>query len=183
MDLKQDLNTLIRKCQSGLLRYAGRFLKSREEAQDAVQEALIRYIRYSRNLPPGNRPVENPSAWLYKTTRNICLDLLKSARARFEIPFPENTDQASESPDKTCNSPLDAAEKSDAVKHMNKLIENLLSNREQEVLALKFEEEKFCAEIAGITNLSPGNVASILHRAILKLRAAAYRQEKGGDDK
>lgn len=180
MDLENELNTLIRECQSGLLRYARRFLKSREEAQDAVQEALIRYIRHVRKSPARNNPVGNPRAWLCKTTRNICLDLLKSARVRYEIPLPENPPGTPDSFAATSASPGTALEKKNDLEQMNKLIKNTLSPREQEVLTLKFEEEMSCTEIAGIMDISPGNAASILHRAILKLRTAARRTENGG---
>ena len=43
-----DLNEMVKLLEGKLLRYAGGFLKNSAEAQDAVQEAFLRYIRYRR---------------------------------------------------------------------------------------------------------------------------------------
>ena len=51
------------------------------EAEDAVQEAFLRWYR----LSVGERAViENPSGWFTRVTGRICLDVLGSARARRE---------------------------------------------------------------------------------------------------
>jgi RNA polymerase sigma-70 factor, ECF subfamily len=56
---------------------AYRMLGSRAEAEDAVQEAWLRYT--------ATRPaVDDPRAWLTTVVGRICLDVLKSARVRRE---------------------------------------------------------------------------------------------------
>jgi RNA polymerase sigma-70 factor (ECF subfamily) len=62
----------------GLLGLAYRMLGSMAEAEDAVQEAYLRWHGADRAR------VEDPRAFLMTTTTRICLDVLKSARMRRE---------------------------------------------------------------------------------------------------
>lgn len=60
-----------------LKRLAYRMLGSVAEAEDAVQDAWLRWHRAGADA-------EKPQAWLMQTVTRICLDRLKSARARRE---------------------------------------------------------------------------------------------------
>jgi RNA polymerase sigma-70 factor (ECF subfamily) len=61
-----------------LLGLAYRMLGSMAEAEDAVQEAYLRWHNADRD------EIEDPKAFLITTTTRICLDVLKSARVRRE---------------------------------------------------------------------------------------------------
>lgn len=61
-----------------LLRLAYRMLGSSSEAEDIVQDAWLRWSRVDANT------VEQPAAFLARTVTRLCLDTLKSARARRE---------------------------------------------------------------------------------------------------
>jgi RNA polymerase sigma-70 factor (ECF subfamily) len=60
---------------------AYRMLSSMAEAEDAVQDA---YIRWHRIGAKARTAIENPRAWLSKATTRLCLDRLKSARVQRE---------------------------------------------------------------------------------------------------
>ncbi|WP_312871314.1 sigma-70 family RNA polymerase sigma factor, partial [Streptomyces lonarensis] len=60
---------------------AHRMLGTVSEAEEAVQEAYLRWYRLDR---ADRERVTNPAAWLTRVTSRICLDLLGSARARRE---------------------------------------------------------------------------------------------------
>ena len=64
-----------------LINLAYRLLGSLAEAEDAVQEAYARWYAMSRQQQGA---IESPGAWLTTVTSRICLDLLRSARARRE---------------------------------------------------------------------------------------------------
>src|SRR5262245_19213046 len=64
-----------RRCLLGL---AHRMLGSMADAEDAVQEAYLRWHAADRGI------VKDPRAFLMTTTTRICLDMLTSARARRE---------------------------------------------------------------------------------------------------
>lgn len=61
-----------------LLRLAYRMLGSRHDAEDVVQEAWLRWQRGDQ------ASVEVPAAWLTRIVSRLCLDQMKSARARRE---------------------------------------------------------------------------------------------------
>ncbi len=167
-----DLNRLILDSEAQLLRYAGRYLRDREAARDAVQEAFIRFVRVSQN--PKAEGVENVPAWLFRTTRNICLDVLKSKRMKVEIRLEEGF----EGPHEGSPAPDREASKKDEMEMLGRLVEGL-EPREREALSLKIEHGKSYREIAAILDLSVSNVGVILHNALQKMRKA-YRAMNDG---
>jgi RNA polymerase sigma-70 factor, ECF subfamily len=80
-----------------LINLAYRLLGSLAEAEDAVQET---YARWYAMTPRQQDAIESPGAWLTTVASRICLDLLRSARARRERyvgqwipePLPESTE-------------------------------------------------------------------------------------------
>jgi RNA polymerase sigma factor (sigma-70 family) len=64
-----------------LINVAYRLLGSLAEAEDAVQDA---YARWYAMTPQQQEAIESPAGWLTTVTSRICLDLLRSARARRE---------------------------------------------------------------------------------------------------
>ena len=61
-----------------LARLAYRMLGSVAEAEDVVQDAWLRWNR------SGGEGVDDPAAWLVKTTTRLCLDRLRAARSQRE---------------------------------------------------------------------------------------------------
>jgi DNA-directed RNA polymerase specialized sigma24 family protein len=64
--------------EASRIRLAYRLLGSVADAQDAVQEAFLRWQSADR------RRIKVPEAWLTKVVTNLCLDRLRSAQARRE---------------------------------------------------------------------------------------------------
>ena len=64
-----------------LINVAYRLLGSLADAEDAVQETYARWYAMS---PQQQEAIENPGGWLTTVASRICLDLLRSARARRE---------------------------------------------------------------------------------------------------
>jgi len=64
-----------------LIALAYRLLGTLEEAEDAVQETYLRWYRLSGDE---RAAIDNPQGWLTRVASRVCLDVLKSARARRE---------------------------------------------------------------------------------------------------
>lgn len=87
---------------------AYRMLGSFTDAQDVVQDAFLRWHRDRETV------VENPRAWLARIVTRLCLDTMKSARARREayvgpwLPEPifERLDASVAAPDDRVDAPM-----------------------------------------------------------------------------
>lgn len=79
-------NDLAEEYQAMLYRIAFSNMKNRADAEDAVQEAFLRYMK-------GEKPIQNKEhekAWLIRTTINICIDVLKSSWYRKTVAWDES---------------------------------------------------------------------------------------------
>src|SRR5438128_10195229 len=81
MDEHDGLAARFEENRSHLRAVAYRMLGSGSEADDAVQEA---WLRLSRS---GTRGVENLGGWLTTVVARVCLDMLRSRKARREEPL------------------------------------------------------------------------------------------------
>ena len=72
---EQRWNYLVEEYQTMLYRIAFSNMRNRADAEDAVQEAFLRYMKDEK--PILNR--EHEKAWLIRTTIHICMDILKSS--------------------------------------------------------------------------------------------------------
>ena len=87
-----------------LINLAYRMLGSLADAEDVVQETYARWYAMSRQE---QEAIDSPGAWLTKVASRICLDVLRSARARRERyvgewipePVPDSTEWVSGQPD------------------------------------------------------------------------------------
>ena len=78
----EALTALIQRHQTSVYRLAVGVLASREEAEDAAQEALMSML----TSLPRFRGEARFSTWLYRLTLNICLKRLRSPGARLVAP-------------------------------------------------------------------------------------------------
>jgi len=87
-----------------LINLAYRLLGSLADAEDVVQDTYARWYAMSREEQDA---IDNPGAWLTKVASRICLDLLRSARARRERyvgewvpePVPDQAEWLGDQPD------------------------------------------------------------------------------------
>ncbi len=157
-DLELEVAQAYADYATGLLRYAVVTIHNHEAAQDAVQEAFLRYFI---SLSQGQR-IQAPRAWLYRVLRNYILDSLKSSSARREIGM-EQMQQM-----------VDSRQDPEVSYHHRELarrVSALLAPRELECLRLRNEGFGY-EEIASILSLRSGTVAALLSRGQKKIRKA-----------
>jgi RNA polymerase sigma-70 factor (TIGR02960 family) len=140
-----------------------RMLGSFEEAEDQVQEALLRAWRGRNGLTGGS----NVRAWLYKIATNACLDALRS-RARKPVDSYADLPFLQPYPDRL----LDEVEQPDAVVEARETIElayvamiQLLPARQRAALILREVLGWSAKETADLLDTSVASVNSALQRA------------------
>lgn len=156
---------------------AYRMLGSAQEAQDAVQDA---YLRWSGADRAG---IGQPAAWLAKVVTNLCLNRLTSARARREeyvgpwLPEPVVTSGGA-------LGPLESAEQRDAVSTALLVLLERLTPVERAVFVLREAFAYSHRDIAGVLDIGEANCRQLYRRAAravaddrVRFDAAAERRD------
>ena len=144
-----------------LVRYAARMTHSFDLADDLVQEV---FLALYRDLRDGKR-IDNPKAWTFGAVRNQVLKHARTVRRHGEdLEPPERLDAIPAPPSWP---DIGADFYNETPPGMS-----LLSVREEEVLLLRLQSFKY-REIAGKLGIGAKSVATLLARALKKLRIAA----------
>lgn len=142
-----------------LMRFCFRYLGSREEAEDVVQEVFLKVLNNEA------RPA-NFRAWIYKITRNRCLDLLRARKRRRED---QDIDSVSRVDDDLTGC-LTRLVRREQRAHLRRALAALPENH-REVLHLRYAEDLSRIEIAEVLDLAEPVVKSRLYEGMVKLRA------------
>lgn len=155
IDPHDNITAALQKHSAMVYRICFMYLKSREEAEDALQEIFLRYIQADKKFEND----EHEKAWLCKVSFNLCKDILKSSRNKVLSidSIPEPTYENSET-----NTVLDAVLS--------------LPAKYKEVIYLHYYEDYSASQIAKLTKCSENAVYSQLSRGRKILR------ERLGDD-
>ncbi|MCA5894473.1 sigma-70 family RNA polymerase sigma factor [Isoptericola sp. NEAU-Y5] len=148
---------------AALHRYVARLVPQDTDAQDVVQEALLRLWRHPDVL---ERPEESVRAWLFTVARHLVVDQLRSARHTRERATGQLPDTGE--PDRT-QAVLDAWLVADALAG--------LSAEHRAVVVGAYYRGRSVAELADELDVPAGTVKSRMHYALRALRLAL--QEKG----
>ncbi len=156
-----EMKAVMAAYEQPLLRYAASILPNPHAAKDAVQQAFIRLCAFGFPLPfdpPALR------AWLYRTTWNTAIDLLRAEKRRAVL-----HEKAAEmirpspslpSPHPTSNDPR--------LEQLQPALARL-SEPERQIVLLRLQQNLSYKEIGTITGRPIGSVGRLLHQAIQKL--------------
>ncbi|WP_149549485.1 sigma-70 family RNA polymerase sigma factor [Streptomyces marokkonensis] len=152
---------------------AYRLLGSAADAEDAVQDAFLRWQAADRER------VEVPEAWLTKVVTHLCLDRLRSAQVRHERAsgawLPEPLLQGD-----PMLGPADTFEQRESVSLAVLILLERLSPVERAVYVLREAFSYSHAEIASILDVTESASQQHLHRA--RARVTAERRRGGEAD-
>lgn len=163
--------TLVRTHMPAMLRVARRFMRSEEDARDAVQDAFVSAFRSIGSFGANARL----STWLHRIVVNACLQRLRSQRRRPEEDIEQYLPQfradghqvaPSRSWTESAESVVERAELRDVVR---KAIDEL-PDTYREVLLLRDIEELSTEEAAEALKVTTNAVKVRLHRARQALR-------------
>ena len=159
--IEDEVVRLYEKNAAALLRYGMAICGDPAMAQDAVQEAFLRYYVALRKETASM----DAKGWLYSTARNYLLDRLKEYYVRNGQSL-EAASQIAED----ANNP----ETNIMLREIDATAHELLSPRELECLLLRNEGLRY-RDIAEMLKIESATVGVLLGRALKKIRAALNR--------
>ncbi|MFO6448833.1 sigma-70 family RNA polymerase sigma factor [Erythrobacter sp. NE805] len=172
----EALREVIAAHAARLHRIAWRMTGDTAEAEDIVQEALLRLWdqapRIAERHPPGSRVAAGLrlGGWLQRVATNLAIDRLRRARRLAEGEVPERADEA----------PL--ADATVAARQEGALARALIAalpERQRAAIVLTYYEELPNAEAAAALDMNIKAFESLLHRARAALRQVLAAREGG----
>ncbi|WP_411345196.1 RNA polymerase sigma factor [Paenibacillus sp. WLX1005] len=150
LDIGERARDIIDKYGDSLLRLSYSYMHNLMDAEDVIQETLIRYLNY---CPKFENDIHE-KAWLIRVTINLCKNKLKYNKRR-------QSDELDEG--------LFSSEDADLlfVWEAVKKLEPAYS----EVIHLFYHEGYSTVDIANLTHRKDTTVRSLLHRARMKLKS------------
>ena len=158
-----------------LVGFAYRMLGSPFEAEDAVQETLLRAWKHAGDFDPGRGSLRT---WVYRIATNVCLDMLRSAARRtLDLTGPPGGEVGERLPDSAwvwpmLDDPAAVVQRRDSVRLAFVAALQHLPPRQRAVLILRDVLCWHAAEVAALLDVSVAAVTSSLQRARAALRAA-----------
>ncbi len=161
-----------------LINVAYRLLGSLADAEDAVQETYARWYAMS---PQQQEAIESPGGWLTKVASRICLDLLRSARARRERyvgewipePLPDPAEWISGRPGGTTADPADRVTLDESVSMAFLVVLESMTPAERVAFILHDVFRYSFAEVAQVAGRTP---------AACRQLASSARRRVGASD-
>ncbi len=169
MDLKTFTQRVL-PSQGRLFRLAKLFLRNREEAEDTLQEVLLKLWTHRQQL----ESYQSVEAFAVQMTRNLCLDKLKSKSYQTTTGDLDLHDVSTD-----IISPYRQTELADSVALMRQLIE-ALPEQQKLILHLRDVEEYSFEEIQEVTGMTVNNIRVILSRARKEVRDGYLKANKYG---
>lgn len=139
-----------------------------QTADDLTAQVFERVLAKIGEYRPERRPF---AAWLFAIARNAMNDHLRAQRRQPWLSLEAVRDRASATP-----SPEVIVERDESRSELLEAVARL-SERERELIALKFAAGLTNRTIADLTGLSEGNVGVVLYRAMRRLRAVLAIKE------
>lgn len=139
----EEIEKVVQLYSDGMFRLARNHC-TKDQAQDIVQEALLRFVCTDKEF---NNP-EHMKAWLYRVVLNLCTDYHRQWWQKMRSDYPESESAASN--DKEDDEILS-------------LIHSLPA-KEATAIYLHYYEEASAEQISQIMKCRPGTVYSLLSR-------------------
>ena len=145
--------------ESSLIGYAAAILNDSDRARDVVQDTFIRLCQQDVA-----KVQDNLKSWLFTVCRNRALDVLRKDKRT--QPLEEIRWKKVAGPDLQ---PDEQADLEERLSRVMKLLDRL-SDKQREVILLKFQQGLSYQEIQQITGLKSGNIGFLIHTGLKRLR-------------
>ena len=164
---------LIDRFEGSLFSYADSVLQNRFDAQEVVQDALLRaHKALTRQYDEARCESLALRPWLFRTVRNLCLNKRRSKRSRLEQPL-EDFDDGRMGP--FINLDASELERKQEVELLRRAIA-LLPVEARELIVLRFMEEMSYGEIARTVGSTEAALRGKVFRSLKLLRDALEKK-------
>ncbi|NGO06734.1 sigma-70 family RNA polymerase sigma factor [Streptomyces sp. HC44] len=160
-----------------LINLAYRLLGSLADAEDVVQETYARWYAMS---PQQREAIQSPGGWLTKVAGRICLDLLRSARARRESyvgewipePVPDSTEWINGWSGGTTADPADRVTLDESINMAFLVVLESMTPAERVAFILHDVFRYSFAEVAEVVGRTPAACRQLASSARRRIRAS-----------
>lgn len=159
MTREQFIEQAMADFESSLIGYAAAILNDSDRARDVVQDTFIRLCQQDVA-----KVQDNLKSWLFTVCRNRALDVLRKDKRT--QPLEEIRWKKVAGPDLQ---PDEQADLEERLSRVMKLLDRL-SDKQREVILLKFQQGLSYQEIQQITGLKSGNIGFLIHTGLKRLR-------------
>lgn len=156
------LAELFRRHQGRLFQVAYRLLRDYQEAEDALQEVMLKVYQHAASFEP-KAPV---AAWLTRITANHCLN-----RLRGRVPLESLDEEGAPLTADPGPTPLQALEEADLSRRLEGLLDALPENQRRALVLKQFGGLSY-VEIGEVLGVSAQAVDGLIKRARQRLRKA-----------
>lgn len=157
-------NRLMEQHERRMYAVALRMCGNREDAQDCLQEAMLRVYR----AIGGFKGQSSFSTWVYRITMNTCLDELRRKKNRQSTSLDSLLDMGW-SPSDDTNAPEKQAIRSELRRNLNRAIQELPEEMRSAVVLRDIQGFSY-EEIAHMLEINVGTIKSRISRGREKLR-------------
>ena len=157
-------NRLMEQHERRMYAVALRMCGNREDAQDCLQEAMLRVYR----AIGGFKGQSSFSTWVYRITMNTCLDELRRKKNRQSTSLDSLLDMGW-SPSDDTNAPEKQAMRSELRRNLNRAIQELPEEMRSAVVLRDIQGFSY-EEIAHMLEINVGTIKSRISRGREKLR-------------
>ncbi|SCX93800.1 RNA polymerase sigma-70 factor, ECF subfamily [Thiohalorhabdus denitrificans] len=164
-----DFDALVRPHVDHLYRLAFRFTGSREEAEDLVQDLLVKLYPRTGELAA----VEDLRPWLTRVLYRMFVDSHRKRTRRRVVPIGEAREESEGDPSDQVPSDTPGPEEETETRYTRARLQNALrrlGDHHRAVVALHDMEGYTLAELETLLEVPAGTLKSRLHRARARLR-------------
>lgn len=166
-------NELVETYQEKVIHIAYAMLSDYDAACDAAQETFVKVYRFM----DGFRGDSSLSTWIYRITKNVCMDFLRKRKENVISIDEENEDGNKLEIEDLSKSPEKIAERNEKKYLLKKAMEQLDDNSRMMITLYELEDMSY-EEISAILKIPVGTVKSRLSRAREKLKKILYEKRE-----
>ncbi len=168
---------LVNRHQTSILNLIYRFIGDRTYAKDLAQEVFIRVWRAAKAY----KPEAKFTTWIYRITKNLCFNELKSSRRKKWFSFHQSDDQSGETIEDRLSDAAPSAEdlllEKERSRQISEALQSLPDNQRMALILKRYDDLSY-QEIAQILGCSVSAVESLLVRAKRSLQEKLKNYEE-----